>query len=327
MVPSAWVEDLREHWNTASETEVEVRIGSRGAWHPLDGSRIAITHVEEADDLSEMHLALTHAQSAYDKGWAFRDKQKKRVDVKLCIYQRIQGKGMVKLHEVKKGGRLDDDAAEDIPDEYGGFSPLSVWKQAEEERGTLIGHINTLIGRSIELSGEVVKMAKETKDASQGRELVMATEIEEAGKAYRTERGLSSLERLFDKFEEPMKNYAEAKRAESLLRTPRPKTGDDVRDAWGLCVDLCTLPAAALIKSRWPDAGKVLVDAWSDGNITTREGIIDIWNRLRPSLTANWQDNVSALPGGLREALIQLVVTVKAAEAADQKEGKVVHGP
>ena len=124
-----------------------------------------------------------------------------------------------------------------------------------------------------------------------------------------------------------MKNYAEAKRAESLLRTPRPKTGDDVRDAWGLCVDLCTLPAAALIKSRWPDAGKVLVDAWSDGNITTREGIIDIWNRLRPSLTANWQDNVSALPGGLREALIQLVVTVKAAEAADQKEGKVVHGP
>ena len=202
-----------------------------------------------------------------------------------------------------------------------------MWEQAGKERDSLITHIDRLISRSIELSGEVVKMAKETKDANQGRELVLATEIEEAGKAYRTERGLGTLERLFDKFEGPMNTYAEAKRAESLLRTPRPKTGDDVRDAWALCVDLCTLPAAALIKSRWPDAGKVLVDAWSDGNITTREGIIDMWNRLRPSLTNNWQDVVASLPGGLREAMMQLVVTVKAADDAARKEGKVSSGP
>lgn len=331
MVPSSWVEGLREFWNQASETEVEGRVGARGAWHPLQNSRLAVTHVEEADDLSEMGLALSHAQTQYDRGWSFRDEQRKRCDVKLCIYQRIQGRGMVKLTEITKGGRLDEDEAADVPDEYGGFSPLGVWKQAQSERDSLIAHIDTLIQRNVEMAGKVVEMGNSTAEHTKGRDLVEATLVEESGKMHRMERGLDSLERTLTKFEGPLKDFAEAKRAESLLRTPRPKTGDAVRDAWALCIDLCTLPDAELIKERWPDAGGVLVDAWTSGNVTTREGIIDLWSRLRPNLKDNWQKNMAALPGGLREAIVQLVVAVQAAEEAAKKKakesGEVVGGP
>jgi hypothetical protein len=320
MVPSPWVEGLREHWKQASETEVEVRVGTRGSWTPLPSSRMVVVDVTDADDVSVAGLAMAHAQTQYDRGWSFRDEKEKRCDAKLCVYQKIAG-GVVKLTEITAGGRLTPDGAEDIPDDGGGFSPVSVWKAAQEERGKLVGHIESLADKVVDMCGRFNDLLEKVGNVVTSGDDRHAAEAFATAQAYRAERGFESLDKIMEKYEPVIRDWAASKKAETLLRTPRPKVGDPIIDAWNQCVTACDLPAAAMLAERFGDAGKQLVAAWAETG-WSRVRIVDVWQSLRPSLKEPWEATLAACPGALRESLVALVVAITAAEKETSEKGE-----
>lgn len=323
MVPSPWVAKLRQWWTQASETEVQVRVGTRGSWTVLPNSLMAVVQVEvdrDAQDVTSGGLALVHGQTQYDNAYRWRDEQGKRCDAKLLIYKR-EGNGVVLLDEITAGGRLSDDASEDIPDEHGGFSPVAIWNAAKDERAALVGHVESLASKVVDLAEGYKGLLEECKQILSGRDDVETAQAFATATAYRAERGFDSLDRIFEKYEPIIRDYAATRKAETLLRTPRPKTGDPIVDTWNMCITACDLPSARLIEQRFGEAGKKLVAAWSEEG-HSRVSIVDLWQELRTSLTDGWKDALAALPGALRESLVALTVAVQEHEKTSKEKGE-----
>lgn len=314
VAPSAWSDAVRAHWQKITELGVEVRHGARGSWRPL-GNPIAKTEVDGRETDQRFIPAGEYAQTLYDRAWDYRDECDVMVDSQIVGYIR-DSDGLQRVFEEGSGGRLLEDASEDIPEsEAHGFAV--VWKAASAERKDLVEQVGKLAKTVVKLAESVEGILDRCSDLLKEDRRVRVAEAEAAASAYRADRAAEVAEKTVTQWADPLKTWAAARYQEATNKRRRAPVGDAVIDAWRDLSEVVDLSVAAHLRSRLGDRWAPLEEAFGHPEVFTREQILELWRaHVRGKVPEDeWREMLSAVPSIVRERLVNLAAQIQAAES------------
>lgn len=341
VVPSSWVAKVRGDWSKAREFEVEFRVGSRGAWRPVQGDGhidVAEVVTKDADGKEEtigVEQSHDYAQTLFDACHAHHDEEypELRVDYHLDAWGPDKdGSGRVKIGDSEGvGGRLGpEDKSEDVPDDGTDKDDPTVGmvrgilREMRTERKEFVGLILQLakgLVEQAEQSRGVVRDGIDSIKASAQEKNALEVELKKVDlAAYRTQEASATLNNMGEKFAPAATTYAQARYQESMNDRKRKPTGDEVKDKFLLLVDSMDVLTFATVKEHLPkDVAEKIESMMMQAMMATGAELVTFWAELREPLKPHWSELMGSLPEPVRRALSEFAYAVEEAEKASKQ--------